>query len=337
MAAEAPLIEVAGLQKTYRPSGVKGLFGRGFRALEGVSLEVRPGRVFGLLGPNGAGKTTLVKILLGLARPSGGSARLLGRPAGDAAARRRVGYLPEAHRLPGYLTGRQVMELFGMLSGRDRAFLRARIPPLLERVGMLEAADRKVREYSKGMQQRIGLAQALVHEPELVFLDEPTDGVDPVGRAEIRAVVEDLKGRGVTIFVNSHLLMEVERLCDRVVIMDRGRIVREGSVEELTPRTGIVRFELDPVPEDLEGLLDGLGAGLQRRMLGFELALTPDELDLVVDRLRAAGVSIRSLVPGRLDLEQAFIETVRRTGAGGGARPTGAATPASPTSDGRRQ
>jgi ABC-2 type transport system ATP-binding protein len=163
-----------------------------------------------------------------------------------------------------------------------------------------------------------------VHEPELVFLDEPTDGVDPVGRAEIRAVVEELKGRGGTIFINSHLRMGVERLCDRVVIMDRGRIVREGSVEELTPRTGVVRFELDPVPEDLEGLLAGLGAGLQQKTLGFELALTPDELDRVVDRLRAAGVSIRSLVPGRLDLEQAFIETVRR------------AAPAAPTSAGSR-
>ena len=311
MAGGGALIEIEGLVKNYR----RGRFGKSFRALDGVSIAVQPGRVFGLLGPNGAGKTTLVKVLLGLARPSGGSARLFGHPVGEPRARRRVGYLPEAHRLPGYLTGRQVVELFGMLCGRERDFLRARIPALLERVGMTEAADRKVREYSKGMQQRIGLAQALVHEPELVILDEPTDGVDPVGRAAIREVVWDLKQAGTTVFINSHLLMEVERICDRVVIMDRGRIVREGSIDELTPRTGKVRFELEPAPEDLPRplgeLLAGLGAGLEPNERGFELALSPEELDQVVDRLRAAGVSVRSLVPGKLDLEQAFIETVR--------------------------
>jgi len=313
--AAAPLIRVDGLQKTFQ----KGLFGGGFRALDEISLEVQPGRVFGLLGPNGAGRTTLVKILLGLVRPTAGRAFLFGEPIGDPALRRRIGYLPEAHRLPGYLTGRQVVELFGMLSGRDRAFLRARIPALLERVGMSDSADRKIKQYSKGMQQRIGLAQAMVHEPELLFLDEPTDGVDPVGRAAVRELVEELKKRGTTIFINSHLLMEVERVCDRVVIMDRGRIVREGTVEELTPRTGLVRVEIEPRPDDLETILAGLGAGLERTERGFELRIDAAELDPLVDRLRAAAISIRSLVPGRLDLEQAFIETVRaETRRGGG-------------------
>lgn len=301
------LISVADLEKTYKSHP----FARGFRALDGVSLEVGRGSVFGLLGPNGAGKTTLVKILLGLARKSRGEAWLFGQPAGRARSRDRVGYLPEAHRLPHYLTGRQVLTLFGMMCGRSRADVEERAPDLLERVDMARDADRKVREYSKGMQQRIGLAQALVHEPEVVFLDEPTDGVDPIGRAAIRRVVQELRDQGVTVFINSHLLMEVELICDHVVIMDRGRIVKQGSIDELTPRTGAVEFELAAPPEDLATLLAGVGADLTVRGSGFELALADGEVDVVVDRLRAAGLSIRGLTRRRLNLEQAFIDTVR--------------------------
>ncbi len=303
---DAPLLAVRDLAKNYRQRP----FGRGFPALAGVSLEVGPGTVFGLLGPNGAGKTTLIKILLGLVRKTGGEARLFGQPAGVASSRRRVGYLPEAHRLPTYLTGRQVLELFGMLCGKSRAEVRQRAPALLELVDMHRDADRKVREYSKGMQQRIGLAQALIHDPELVFLDEPTDGVDPIGRAAIRAIVTRLKERGITVFINSHLLMEVELICDRVVIMDRGRIIREGSIDELTPRTGSVRFELASLPADLASLLEGVGAELAIDAKGFTLAVTDQELDLAVDRLRAAGLSIRALLPRRLNLEEAFIDVV---------------------------
>jgi ABC-2 type transport system ATP-binding protein len=302
--AEGSFIHVRGLSKRY---GRK-LFKRGFLALDGIDLDVGPGTVFGLLGPNGAGKTTLVKILLGLVRGWEGEATVFGRPAGVASPRAQIGYLPEAHRLPGYLTGWQVLELFGRLCGRDRATLRARIPHLLELVGMTSAAHRKVREYSKGMQQRIGLAQAMVHEPKLLILDEPTDGVDPVGRAAIRDVVVDLKRKGVTIFINSHLLAEVEMVSDRVVIMDKGRILREGTVAELTPYTGVVSFDLEPVPADLERLLTGIGAGFTRRNGGFELSATPADVDRTVDLLRAAGVSIRGISARRLNLEQAFID-----------------------------
>jgi ABC-2 type transport system ATP-binding protein len=305
---ESHLIRVDTLGKTFG----KTLFKKGFRALDGVSIEVGSGRVFGLLGPNGAGKTTLIKILLGLARPTDGRAWLFGQPVGTPVLRRRIGYLPEAHRLPGYLTGRQVIELFGMLCGRDKAFLRGRMDELLDVVGMSSSADRKIKEYSKGMQQRIGLAQALVHDPEVIFLDEPTDGVDPMGRAAIRGVVERLKDEGKTIFINSHLLMEVERICDRVVIMDRGKIVREGTIEELTPRTGRVRFDIDTLPDDLERILEGVGANIERKTRGFEIQVQGDERDQVIDRLRAAGVSIRGVLETRLNLEEAFIETVRR-------------------------
>jgi ABC-2 type transport system ATP-binding protein len=291
----------------------KGFFGSGgFRALDGVTLEVGRGQVFGLLGPNGAGKTTLIKVLLGLVGRHEGEAQLFGLPAGHPDSRRRVGYLPEAHRLPGYLTGRQVIRLFAMMSGIDGDEADLRMPRLLELVGMREAADRKVREYSKGMQQRIGLAQALVHEPELVFLDEPTDGVDPVGRASIRAIVQDLKDRGVTIFINSHLLMEVELMCDRVVIMVQGKILKEGTIEELTPRTGAVRVELREAPADLEALLAGLGSGLRRDGNAFEVKLSDAELDQTIDRLRARGLGIRSLDQRRLSLEESFIDMVRK-------------------------
>jgi ABC-2 type transport system ATP-binding protein len=302
------MIEVRELAKTYGGR----LFKKGFRALDGVTISVGPGSVFGLLGPNGAGKTTLVKILLGLAHKSSGDARLFGEPVGHAPSRARVGYLPEAHRLPLYLTGRQVLELFGQMCGRDREYVHARVPKLLELVDMREAADRKVREYSKGMQQRIGLAQALIHDPDLVILDEPTDGVDPVGRAAIREVVLDLKRAGKTIFINSHLLMEVEQVCDRVVIMDKGKIVKQGTIAELTPRTGRVRLELAPVPADLERIVAGLGSGFERNERGCELLANDAEIDQIVDRLRAAGISIRGLEARRMNLEQAFIETVTK-------------------------
>ena len=305
MAEPAPLIRIDRLGKTY------GSRRKGFRALDQVSLEVRAGSVFGLLGPNGAGKTTLIKILLGLVKRTDGEAFLFGQPIGDAKARQRIGYLPEAHRLPAYLTGRQVIELFGMLCGRDKAFLRKRMPELLELVGMRDSADRKIKEYSKGMQQRIGLAQALIHEPEIVFLDEPTDGIDPVGRAAIRKVVLELKRRGTSIFINSHLLMEVELICDRVVIMNRGKIIKEGTIEELTPRTGRVSFELTGAPEDIRPVIGDVGANFEATPRGFDLQLTESELDATVDRLRAAGISINGLVRSRVNLEQAFINTVQ--------------------------
>jgi len=309
MSTAETIISVHDVTKVYGG----GMFGGGgFRALDGISIEVGRGQVFGLLGPNGAGKTTLVKILLGLARRTSGDAQLFGRPVGDARARTRVGYLPEGHRLPQYLTGIQMLELFGMMCGRDREYLRQRIPELLEQVGMKDAAGRKIREYSKGMTQRIGLAQALIHEPDLVILDEPTDGVDPVGRAAVRQIVQSLKERGTTVFINSHLLQEVELICDRVVIMAKGKILREGSIAELTPRTGRYRFELEPAPPLLASLVGELGSNFEALPNGFELQLSDAELDQCVDRLRNARISIRGITARRLNLEQAFIQLVRK-------------------------
>jgi ABC-2 type transport system ATP-binding protein len=303
------ILRVNGLSKTYGKSLISR---KGFRALEDVSLEVERGSVFGLLGPNGAGKTTLIKILLGLVLCYEGEAWLCDRPPGDPASRETVGFLPEAHRLPGYLTGRQVVRLFGMMSGCDPALIEERMPRLLDLVGMRSSADRKVREYSKGMQQRIGLAQALIHEPTIVFLDEPTDGVDPIGRAAIRNIVQDLKHRGVTVFINSHLLMEVELICDRVVIMVKGKVIRSGSIDDLTPRTGAAHFDLREIPANLGELLAGVGTDFRASDRGFELKVTDVEMDIVIDRLRAAAVGIRSISQRRLTLEESFIHLVNK-------------------------
>ena len=309
MAASDTLLHVRDLRKVYKSS----LFGKkGIAAIDGVSLEVGRGTVFGLLGPNGAGKTTMIKVLLALVGGYEGEARIFGLPPSDPHSRRKVGYLPEAHRLPGHLTGRQVMKLFGALAGAEPHAVERRTGELLERVGMTQAADRKVREYSKGMQQRIGLAQALVNDPELVFLDEPTDGVDPMGRAAIRELVLELKKKGVTLFINSHLLMEVEMICDRVVIMHKGKIIREGTIDELTPRTGAVHFDLREVPPNLPQILDGVGSGLHIDGKSFDLAVQEGEIDRAIDRLRAASVSIRSISQRRSTLEESFIGLVQK-------------------------
>ena len=213
-----PVIQVAGLKKTYR-SGILGR--RRLHALQGVDLEVPKGSIYGLLGPNGAGKTTLIKILLGIVRKSDGGATVLGQPAGRLAARRRIGYLPENHRIPRHLTGRTALEYYGALSGLSVGEIRRRMPELLDRVGLAGREKESVAGYSKGMQQRLGLAQAMLHQPDLIVLDEPTDGVDPVGRKEIREVLRSLADEGATIFLNSHLLQEIELVCERVAAVCR--------------------------------------------------------------------------------------------------------------------
>jgi ABC-2 type transport system ATP-binding protein len=306
MASSEPVIAVRGLRKAYR----RGLLRKTSQALDGVDLAVERGSVFGLLGPNGAGKTTFVKVMLGLVPHFEGEAQLLGQPVGHAATRRRVGFLPESHRFPGYLTARQTLRLSGMLCGRERAWLDQRIDAWLERVDMLPHADQKLRTYSKGMQQRVGLVHALLHEPDVVFLDEPTDGVDPVGRAKVREIVKDVRARGTTVFINSHLLMEVQLMCDQVVLMQHGRVLRSASMDDFTRSTGRVRFELDAAHAGLPELLAGLGNGLIVEQARFELELEDAAIDAVIDRLRARAIGIRAIVRDRQTLEQTFIDLV---------------------------
>ena len=216
-------------------------------ALQGIEMRVRRGEIFGLLGPNGAGKSTLVKIMMSVVRPTHAVGTILGQPVAHKATLGRIGYLPENHRFPRYLTGRQICEFFAALAKVDRPTRKRRAAELIDVVGMTAAADRKISTYSKGMAQRIGLAQAMMNDPDLIVLDEPTDGVDPQGRRDIREVLTRLKSQGKTVFVNSHLLSELEMVSDRVAILVGGRVARQGTIDELT--VGKQRYEIEFVPD----------------------------------------------------------------------------------------
>jgi ABC-2 type transport system ATP-binding protein len=285
-------------------------FGK-IRALNGVSLSVQKGEIFGLLGQNGAGKTTLIKILLGLLSPTAGSGQLLDQPIGQVRVRKRVGYLPEDHRFPDYHTGYSLLDFYGSLLEMPRATKTRRIIESLEVVGLKGRMHYKIRTYSKGMKQRVGIAQALMNDPEVIFFDEPTDGVDPVGRREIRQLMQELKARGTTIFLNSHLLGEVELICDRVVILQRGEIIEQGDIPTLTRQRGLF----------MVGLADGQElpveeirtAGYQVKRDGLFWAITLKDgqsIDPVIDLVRSRGLSLRHLTEKRQTLEDLFVQTV---------------------------
>ena len=312
-----PALEIRDLTKIY----ASGVGRREVRALAGISLAVRPGELFGLLGPNGAGKTTAVKILLGLTHPTSGKARLLGLPVSDPESRRRVGYLPEGHRFPGYLTARQTLSIFGRMSGVAGDRLRTRIPELLSRVKLEEWADVRVKKFSKGMTQRLGLAAALVHDPEVLLLDEPTDGVDPVGRREIRDLLREEASRGKAILVNSHLLSEIELTCDRVAVLRKGRLAAEGTIEELTAGTSrrepessskVYKLVASGVDDALLAAFRAEGAGAER-VNGHVRLTTRDlsQLNGLIDRLRSGGGVLEELTPVRSTLEDVFVDLVR--------------------------
>jgi ABC-2 type transport system ATP-binding protein len=229
------------------------------RALAGLDLEVRRGEVFGLLGPNGSGKTTTMKLVLGLLRPTSGEARVLGRAPHESPARARIGFLPEETYLHKFLTGEETLEFHGRLFDLPREVRRRRTEELLEKVGLAGARGRRLREYSRGMGRRIGLAQALVNDPELVLLDEPTAGLDPMGAREVKDLILDLRGRGKTVLLSSHLLADVEDVCDRIAILHEGRVRLSGGVDDVLTRRDEIRFTARGVSEadaqELERLL----------------------------------------------------------------------------------
>ncbi len=285
-------------------------YGR-IEALRGVSLTVERGQIFGLLGQNGAGKTTLVKILLGITRLTDGSARLLDEPAGATRVRRRIGYLPEDHHFPDYHTGASLLDFYGALLEVPRAERSKRIPDVLELVGLKGRMNYKIRTYSKGMKQRLGIAQAIFHNPEIIFLDEPTDGVDPVGRREIRAIMQQLKEEGKTIFLNSHLLGEVELICDRVAILQQGEVVREGPVGELTHVQNRFVLGLAPGQSLPREELQKQGYTVNPSGELWEIGLRDGQsIDPVIDLLRGRGLNLRHLVEKRQTLEELFVQTV---------------------------
>jgi len=286
-------------------------------ALRGVTLTVAPGEAVGLLGPNGAGKTTTVKILTGLVRPSSGTARLFGRPAGDPRARQRLGYLPELFRFPDWMTGQQVVDFHADLAGVSRPDRPARVAEVLEKVGLGARGRDRVGGYSKGMSQRLGLAQAIVGRPELLLLDEPTSALDPVGRRDVRELVSALKAEGVAVVLNSHLLTEVERVCDRVVVMDKGHVKFSGTLDELTGGGPTLHVTVGRVDDDLGpalaefGRVSVAGSGDVQVTLGPPWDDVPDEAaEQVAAAITRGPWGLRGLMVSRASLEDAFVAMV---------------------------
>jgi len=304
----APAIETRELAKRYGA----------ITALAGLTLTVGRGEVFGFLGPNGAGKTTAVKLLLGLARPSGGQGRVLGAPLGDRTVRRRIGYLPELFRYQPWLRAREVLRLHCELAGLPRSAWPGEVAGGLRLVGLADRGEHLVGTFSKGMQQRLGLGVALLGSPDLVVLDEPTSALDPVGRSDVRRIVREVRERGTTVFLNSHLLTEVERLCDRVAIVDHGRVVAAGAPGELAA-DGAVRVRTDGLDAALVARL-ALDFG-ELRLDGEWLtaALEPARVPDLVAALVAAGARVHVVEPGRSTLEDVFLRVVSGGSAGGGA------------------
>ncbi len=291
-------------------SGLRKRYGRR-TAVDGVSFTVGRGEVVGLLGPNGAGKTSVIKMLLGLVRPDAGEVLLLGRPGRDPRARERVGYLPELFRYQPWLTAAEVLALHVRLAGVRVAADEQR--EVLARVGLAERAGDRVGGFSKGMQQRLGLAVALVARPELVVLDEPTSALDPLGRVDVRDVVLSLRERGVAVLLNSHLIGEVERVCDRVVILDRGRVAAAGTLAELLGQREL-RLRLTGLTPAAEARLAAVGA-TSRAGEEVTVALPADDDGTTVPRLVAdlvgLGVHVHAVEPGRISLEERLLGILR--------------------------
>jgi ABC-2 type transport system ATP-binding protein len=298
-------IETQGLRKLYGDNVAVG----------GLTLQVQQGEVFGFLGPNGAGKTTSIKMLLGLVAPSAGSARLLGEPLGSRSARARIGFLPEHFRFHDWLTAGEFLTLHGELYGIVKERLRPRIKELLDLVGLTPFEHKLLRTYSKGMLQRIGLAQALLNEPLLVFLDEPTSGLDPIGRRLVRDIIHDLRQKGVTVFLNSHMLSEVEITCDRVAFIKQGEVLYTSQLKSLIDGETSVTIRCSEPDADT---LSGLGQlGKNVRADGDTITLTVSEeaaLPAITRYLVAQGLDVYAITPQRLSLEDLFIQVIGTDG-----------------------
>jgi ABC-2 type transport system ATP-binding protein len=299
--SERPAIEIEELRKTYGNREV----------LHGLTLRVGPGEVFGFLGPNGAGKSTTMKILAGLVRQTSGDARIMGEAPADADTRRHLGYLPEQFRFHGWLTGAEVLRFHGRLSGVPSDVIHDRIPTVLDQVGLTGRGQERVSVYSKGMTQRIGIAQAILHQPEVLLLDEPTSALDPVGRREIRDLVRALAADGMTIFINSHLLTEIELTCDRVAIVDQGRVVRAGTVASLMSGSTKLRVVLDRIDNNLVDRIRQLGKVEINRAGGLviELHAGASAAD-VAHQVVITGHRLQELTPVRETLEELFVSLV---------------------------
>lgn len=301
------VIETFGLTKVYPGGG----------GCRDISLIVGDSEVFGFLGPNGAGKSTFVKTLVGLIAPTSGSANILGRPLGDVRSREKIGFLPENFRYHSWLTAKELLVLHGKLAGMDQSAIKARIPEVLELVHLSGSERKTVGNFSKGMQQRLGLAVALLPRPRLLFLDEPTSALDPVGRMEVRELIRFLRSEGTTVFLNSHLLGEVERVCNRVGIIKDGAILAVGALQELLQNAREVEMEVEPVST---GLLEAIRPLVRSmRCDGNRITArveTRETIPLLAQKVLEAGSSLYSLEPRGSNLEDVFLQMMEGDGDG---------------------
>jgi ABC-2 type transport system ATP-binding protein len=297
-------IETVALSKSYG----------GYLAVEGLNMVVPRGEVFGFLGPNGAGKTTTIMMLLGNIRPTSGRGTLLGQPIGDIGVRRHVGFLPEKFQFHDFLTATEFLQLHGKLAGMSAAARARRIPEVLERVGLADRARSRIREFSKGMQQRVGLAQAILHEPDLVILDEPTSALDPLGRRDVRDIVTELRGQGKTVLLNSHLLSEIEMTCDRVAIIRKGKVATQGTMEELLAFSSMVEVEVRDMNDAAMAAVRQVTTKLKLDRVPitrFTAWVTGEEaIPELAQAIVANGAKLLALIPKRETLEELFVRII---------------------------
>ncbi len=308
MDASNTIVRVENLVKDFRP----GLGLRRKRVLHGISFEVQEGEIFGFVGPNGAGKTTTLKILMDLIRADEGRASILGSDVGETAFRRHVGYLPENPYFYDYLTGRELLHFYARLSGVTAGRRAGRVDALLRLVGLSHASDARLRTYSKGMLQRVGIAQALVHEPKVIFLDEPMSGLDPIGRKEVRDLILRLRNEGKTVFMSTHILPDVEMTCDRVAIIVNGRIRHESAIDQIFAdserEADLVLANLPPeIPGQLEEVF---GVTLRGHGDRIEVRVREKDVQGVLQSALAVGAQVISVTPHRVSLESIFLNVV---------------------------
>jgi len=296
-------VETYQLTKHYQSGKIK--------ALEACSLQVDQGKIFSLLGPNGAGKTTLIKILTGIIHPTNGGAKILGHVFTDFSIHHRMGYLAENHRFPEFLNAQQVLFYYGKMAGVSKSALQEKIPQLLATVRLQDWGRTKIRKFSKGMMQRLGLAHALINDPDLIFLDEPTDGIDPIGRKEIRDLLKMLREQGKTIFLNSHLLSEVERISDEVAILNKGTLLQKGSVDDFISIKEQFQIKVENGTAQLPQICQELQIPVTHVNDFYTVAVKEmGQLNELIDRLREQKILIQAIIPRKITLEDFFIEVI---------------------------